>query len=274
MPELPEVEVCRRGILPELAGQTITAAVVRFPRLRREIPSDLDRLLVGRRIADIVRRGKYLLFDCATAESPGWLILHLGMSGNLRFVSAGETPGRHDHFDLIAGERILRYSDPRRFGLIDWQAGPAERHPLIAGLGIEPLSPAFDGEWLYRASRGRKAPIKAMLMDARQIVGIGNIYAAESLFRAGISPLRPAGQVSRAGCVRLVAEIRQTLQEAIAAGGSSIRDYIHSDGGAGCFQLEYAVYDRTGQDCRRCGGTVKQVRQSGRSSFFCPGCQK
>lgn len=275
MPELPEVEVCRRGLLPTLENSIIESATVRFPRLRRPLPEGLDTILRGRRIVEIRRRGKYLLFRCQGASDSGWLILHLGMSGNLRFVGASEVPGRHDHFDLLAGQRILRFSDPRRFGLIDWfGAVMVEQHPLLADLGIEPLDTAFTADWLFRASRTRSAPIKSLLMDSHTIVGIGNIYAAESLFRAGISPLRPARGISLKRYQKLVSAIRQTLEDAIAAGGSSIRDYIHNDGSSGYFQIECAVYGRSGEPCRRCGGLVRQIRQAGRSTFYCAGCQK
>ncbi|MGE5384663.1 MAG: bifunctional DNA-formamidopyrimidine glycosylase/DNA-(apurinic or apyrimidinic site) lyase [Betaproteobacteria bacterium] len=275
MPELPEVEVCRRGLLPELQGEIITGVEVRFPRLRQALPEDLAQNLMGRRIADIGRRGKYLLFDCCRPGDPGWLLIHLGMSGNLRFVASDAPPERHDHFDLATAKRTLRFSDPRRFGLITWHHGlDPTGHPALAHLGIEPLSEPFSAEWLYTATRRRAAPIKSVLMDANTVVGIGNIYAAESLFRAGISPLRPAQDISRARYHRLVPAIRETLEDAIVAGGSSIRDYVHSDGGAGCFQVECAVYDRAGQPCRRCGGFVNVVRLGGRSTFYCPRCQK
>lgn len=275
MPELPEVEVCRRGLLPALENSIIEGATVRFPRLRRPLPEGLDAILCGRRIAEIRRRGKYLLFHCQGSSDSGWLILHLGMSGNLRFVSANEAPGRHDHFDLLAGQKILRFSDPRRFGLIDWfESASIEEYPLLASLGIEPLSAAFTADWLFQNSRRRSVPIKSLLMDSHTIVGIGNIYAAESLFRAGISPLCPARNISRKRYQRLVPAIRQTLEDAIAAGGSSIRDYIHNDGSSGYFQIQCAVYGRSGEPCRRCGSAVRQIRQAGRSTFYCAGCQK
>jgi formamidopyrimidine-DNA glycosylase len=275
MPELPEVEVCRRGLLPEVEGRTITDAVVRFPRLRRELPAGLAGTLKGRLIAGVIRRGKYLLFDCRGPGGDGWLILHLGMSGNLRFVPPGAPAGRHDHFDLVLPHTVLRLSDPRRFGVVDWHAGAdPESHPLLASLGVEPLSPGFSADWLYGAIRNRQAPIKNVLMDAGTVVGIGNIYASESLFRAGISPERTARRVGRESCGRLVQAVRETLADAIAAGGSSIRDYVHSDGSSGWFQISCAVYGRAGQSCRRCSGTVRQIRQAGRATYFCPGCQR
>lgn len=276
MPELPEVEVCRRGLQPRLEGERIEGVVIRAPKLRQVIPPELASLLPGCKVNAIRRRGKYLLFDCVKAGVEGCLIIHLGMSGNLRFVPHGLPPAKHDHFDLILAEQILRYADPRRFGVILWQAGPpeaAECHPLLATQGVEPLSAAFTVDWLFAANSGRSGPIKPVLMDSHLVVGVGNIYASESLFRAGISPLRAANRISRARYAVLVESIRQTLSDAIAAGGSSIRDYLHSDGSAGWFQIQAGVYGRAGAPCLRCGGVIKQVRQAGRSTFYCPGCQ-
>lgn len=277
MPELPEVEVCRRGLVPELVGQPIVAVTLRAPRLRLPIPPELAEHLPGSRIVALRRRGKYLLFDCRGAGGDGTLILHLGMSGNLRFVPPGTPPGRHDHVDLVLPGQILRLADPRRFGLVLWQPGPPDAvytHPLLAVLGIEPLTPAFTADWLATALARRGSPIKPVLMDSHLIVGIGNIYASESLFRAGISPLRPANGIPPAGYRALVPAIRETLADAIAAGGSSIRDYVHSDGGAGCFQIQAGVYDRADQPCRRCQHPIRQIRQAGRSTYFCPVCQR
>ena len=276
MPELPEVEVCRQGIEPELLGQRIVGVFVRVPKLRQEIPALLGEVLPGATIISVRRRGKYLLIDCRGGAGEGSLIVHLGMSGNLRFVPHGEPVGKHDHFDLVLEAQILRLADPRRFGVVTWQPGgpaTAENHPLLASQGLEPLSEEFTVDWLYEAISGRKAPIKPLLMDSHLVVGIGNIYASESLFRAGISPLRSANRISRGRYGLLVPAIRETLRAAIAAGGSSIRDYVHSDGGAGCFQIQAGVYDRAGEPCLRCGGFVRQVRQAGRSTFYCPGCQ-
>ncbi len=275
MPELPEVEVCRRGLLPEVRGQAIEGVVLRAPKLRHELPASLAGTLVGRRIDNILRRGKYLLFDCRDGSGRGWLIVHLGMTGNFRFVPRGEPPGKHDHVDLVLAQIVLRYSDPRRFGTVVWHDGadPLE-HPLLASLGVEPLSEDFTGAGLYAALQRRSGPIKPALMDSRLVVGVGNIYASESLFRAGVSPLRAANRVSRERVERLAEAIRQTLAASIEAGGSSIRDYVHSDGSSGWFQISCGVYDRAGEPCRRCGGTVKQIRQAGRSTFYCPGCQR
>ncbi|PKO86736.1 MAG: formamidopyrimidine-DNA glycosylase [Betaproteobacteria bacterium HGW-Betaproteobacteria-12] len=276
MPELPEVEVCRRGLLPELEGRRIEGVVLRSPKLRYAIPPELAELLPGCVVRAIRRRGKYLLFDCRRDGVEGSLIVHLGMSGNLRFVRFGQPPEKHDHFELVLADQLLRLADPRRFGLVLWQAGPpeaVESHPLLAVLGVEPLTEVFDGDWLHAACSKRGGPIKPVLMDSHMVVGIGNIYASESLFRAGISPLRAANRISRARYHELAAAVRATLADAIAAGGSSIRDYVHSDGGAGCFQIQAAVYERDGQACRRCAGVVRQIRQSGRSTYYCPQCQ-
>lgn len=280
MPELPEVEVCRLGIAPELEGEIIRAVVIRVPKLRHDIPPALRELLPGCLIVAVRRRGKYLLIDCRRGSGvgsvEGTLIIHLGMSGNLRFVPSDLPPEKHDHFDLVLSRQILRFADPRRFGVVLWQPGPpaaAEAHPLIAVLGVEPLSADFTVARFYAAISRRSAPVKPVLMDGHMVVGIGNIYASESLFRAGISPLRAANRISRLRYEVLFGAIRETLSDAIAAGGSSIRDYVHSDGGAGCFQIQAGVYDRAGEPCLRCGGVVRQVRQAGRSTYYCPACQ-
>ena len=271
MPELPEVEVSRLGLLPCLPGRKIVRAVFRAPKLRCALSAELAAKLAGRCVRAIVRRGKYLLFDC----DGGWLILHLGMSGSLRLVDVDAPARKHDHVDLVFPETVLRLRDPRRFGALLWHEGAdVERHPSIAVLGMEPLSPAFDGEWLYALTRGRRTPIKPLLMNSRLLVGIGNIYAAEALFRAGVAPTRQAGSLGRQSCRRLVAAIRATLEEAIVAGGSSVRDYVHSDGGAGSFQLSCAVYGRAGQPCPVCGTPIHALRQAGRTTFHCPHCQR
>jgi formamidopyrimidine-DNA glycosylase len=273
MPELPEVEVSRLGLAPHLVGQKLADCVVRRADLRLPIPQDLPARLVGHTLAGISRRGKYLLFHWPTAS--GWLIVHLGMSGSLRLVSPDAPAQAHDHFDLCFPATVMRLKDPRRFGVVLWQAGDnPEAHPLLAHLGMEPLSAGFTADWLAALLQGRKTPIKTLLMDAHLLVGVGNIYAAESLFRAGISPLRPAGEIGAARIKKLATAIRETLTEAIAAGGSSVRDYVHSDGGAGSFQLRCAVYDRAGQACPQCGAVIRQIRQAGRSSFYCPHCQR
>ena len=277
MPELPEVEVSRLGLL-ELKGRTMTGAQTRTPKLRYPLPGKLGQRLNGARLADIRRRGKYLLLDIdrlATGKT-ATLILHLGMSGSLRIVSPDAPVQTHDHVDIAFGQKVLRLRDPRRFGALLWHdnAQPIEAHPLIRVLGVEPLEDAFDGEWLHTHLRKRSGPIKPVLMDSHMVVGIGNIYAAESLFLSGISPLRSAQKISAARCDLLADAVKQTLSAAVAAGGSSVRDYVHSDGGAGCFQLQCAVYEREGEPCVGCGKPVRKIRQAGRSTFYCPQCQK
>ena len=274
MPELPEVEVSRLGLLPYLPGQRLVEAVFRTPKLRHELPQSLASRLTGLRVDAILRRGKYLLFNCESKRGGGWLILHLGMSGSLRLVPPGSPAQKHDHVDLVFARTTLRFRDPRRFGTLVWHEGDdVDRHPLISVLGLEPLSEEFNGDWLYAETRRRSSPIKPLLMDSHLVVGIGNIYASESLFRAGISPLRAANQISRERYRMLVTAIRSTLETSIAAGGSSVRDYVHSDGGAGSFQLSCAVYDRRGEPCTLCGKPVHQIRQAGRSTFYCRQCQ-
>ena len=275
MPELPEVEVSRQGLLPFLPGQTIVDVVLRAPRLRHELPASLRQRLSGLRVDAILRRGKYLLFDCESATRGGWLILHLGMSGSVRLVPPASAVQKHDHVDLIFAHWVLRLRDPRRFGTLLWHEGQApEAHPLLARLGIEPLSPEFDGDWLHAQTRRRSAPIKPLLMDSHLVVGIGNIYASESLFHAGISPLRAANRIGVDRYRKLAAAIRATLEASIAAGGASVRDYVHSDGGAGCFQLSCAVYDRDGLPCPNCQRPLRALRQAGRSTFYCAHCQR
>lgn len=270
MPELPEVEITRRGIAPALRDRRITAVTVREPRLRWRVPAGLDVILRGARIRAVRRRAKYLLLDCGK----GTLILHLGMSGSLRVVRAAEPPGPYDHFDLGVGEVTMRLRDPRRFGAVLWHAGNPDRHPLLAHLGVEPLSRTFNGKLLYEATRGRRVAIKLALMDHRLVVGIGNIYANESLFRARIHPRTAAGRLSAERCERLAHAVRATLADALAAGGSSLRDFVHSDGTSGYFQHRYFVYDRAGEPCRVCGRPIRRVSQGQRSTWYCPACQR
>jgi formamidopyrimidine-DNA glycosylase len=269
MPELPEVEITRRGLEPHLARRTVTSVVVRNRALRWPVPRNLAARLAGREIRAVARRAKYLLLDCGT----GTLILHLGMSGSLRVVPRDEPPGPYDHFDLGVGEVSVRLRDPRRFGAVLWTERDPARHRLLAHLGVEPLSDGFSGAVLHAATRGRRAAIKLALMDHRLVVGVGNIYANESLFRAGIHPRTPAGRVSAARCDRLAGSVRATLEDAIAAGGSTLRDFVQSDGSPGYFQQRYDVYDRAGAACRTCGRPIRRVVQGQRSTFFCPGCQ-
>ena len=270
MPELPEVETVRRGLQPHLENQLLHGARVRESRLRWPVPANLDVLTRGQRIHRLSRRGKYLLAQL----DRGALIIHLGMSGSLRLTQIDTPPEKHDHLDLLlAGEQVLRYRDPRRFGAVLWSEQP-EQHPLIAHLGIEPLSEDFDAAWLHAACRGKKTAIKLLLMDASQIVGVGNIYANESLFHAGIDPRLAAGKLTRPRCARLVDAVRRTLAQAIAAGGSTLRDFVDGHGNPGYFQQNYFVYGRTGEACHVCGASIIQTRQSARSSFICPRCQR
>lgn len=276
MPELPEVEVSRLGIAPEIEGQTLAGAIVRNRAFRQPVPAGLERTLAGLRVESVRRRGKYLLLRCARGEQlAGHLLLHLGMSGSLRFVARDAPAEAHDHVDLLFARQALRLRDPRRFGLVLWHAGAdIDRHPLLATLGPEPLEAEFDGAWLRRALASRTQAIKPAIMDSHLVVGVGNIYASESLFGARISPLRAANRISLAGCERLAESIRRTLTTAIAAGGSSVRDYVHSDGGAGCFQLQCAVYERAGEACHGCGAPIRTIRQAGRATYYCPRCQR
>jgi formamidopyrimidine-DNA glycosylase len=269
MPELPEVEVTRRGIEPHVLGRTIASVTVREPRLRWRVPAAVHAL-AGREVRAVKRRGKYLLLDCGD----GHLILHLGMSGSLRLVPLDEAPGKHDHVDLCFDRQILRLRDPRRFGALLWTDGPPEEHPLIRHLGLEPLSAALDGPRLHALTRASRVQIKPFLMDGRRVVGVGNIYAAESLFLAGIAPRKQAGRLSEQSCVRLSAAIKQTLRAAIRAGGSSLRDYVGSDGVYGCFQHRAWVYDRAGQKCKKCGAAVRRIVQAQRATYYCAACQR
>jgi formamidopyrimidine-DNA glycosylase len=269
MPELPEVEITRRGIEPQIVGQVITSVVARVPALRYPLPQRLAHLLTGKTLFAVRRRGKYLLFDFGA----GHLLLHLGMSGSLRLVSTSAEVHKHDHVDLVFGANVLRLRDPRRFGALLWLLGDPVLHPLIASLGVEPMSDAFDAKLLRGLLAGRSVAIKQALMDSHIVVGVGNIYASESLFRARIDPRTPAGKVSLKRLERLVPAVRATLQAAIAAGGSSLRDFIHSDGSSGYFQQQYAVYGRANESCQACGKPVRLLRQGGRATFYCPFCQ-
>ncbi|MDR0716847.1 MAG: bifunctional DNA-formamidopyrimidine glycosylase/DNA-(apurinic or apyrimidinic site) lyase [Azoarcus sp.] len=271
MPELPEVEITCRGIRPHVEGRTLSAVTVREARLRQPVPPGLGAALAGSALTRVGRRAKYLLFDFAPG---GGMILHLGMSGSLRLADAGEAPGRHDHVDFVFGGCALRLRDPRRFGLVAWHPGGAAAHPALARLGPEPLEDGFDGAWLHRAGRGSRAPVKHLLLDARRVAGIGNIYASESLFRARIHPLEMAGRLDAARCADLARAVKETLAAAIAAGGSTLRDFVGGDGKPGYFQQQYFVYGRDGEPCRLCGTIIARTVSAGRASFFCPVCQK
>lgn len=270
MPELPEVETTRRGIEPCLKDRTIEAVIVRNPALRWPIPATLAAHAKGQRVRSVGRRAKYILMELGE----GWIILHLGMSGSLRIVNVAEPAQKHDHLDLVLdNETALRLRDPRRFGAVLWTDANPGTHPLLRDLGIEPLSDAFDGAWLHSRLRGRQTAIKLALMDSRLVVGVGNIYANEALFEAGIRPTLAAGRLSRTRCNRLAAAIKDVLERAIAAGGSTLRDFVDSNGRPGYFQQQYRVYGRTSKPCRICGSPIRQVRQGQRSTFFCSRCQ-
>ena len=271
MPELPEVETTCRGLAPHLVGRRIEALTVRDPRLRWPVPSDLPRKLAGHRVRQLRRRGKYLIFEL----DRGALIVHLGMSGALRIVPAASIPGKHDHLDwLFEGGIVLRFTDPRRFGSVHFVTGDPEQHRLLSSLGPEPLSANFTPEGLHRTSRGRRISIKELLMNSHIVVGVGNIYANEALFRAGIRPRTSAGRISLERYRVLVECVRDTLKAALIAGGSSLRDWLHADGSTGYFQQQYFVYDRADEACRRCSTPIREIRQGQRASYYCPVCQR
>lgn len=270
MPELPEVETTRRGLAPHVEGRRITGVVLRRPDLRWPIPPEVGRELPGQRVLGVRRRAKYLLLDTA----PGSALLHLGMSGMLRVLPAATPVATHDHVDLaLDSGRVLRFTDPRRFGCLLWQPA-GETHELLAHLGPEPLSDAFDGDYLFTLSRGRKAPVKAFLMDQAVVVGVGNIYAAESLFRAGIAPGRAAGSVGRERYRRLAEAVKAILAHAITRGGTTLRDFLSPDGAPGYFEQELFVYGREGEPCKHCGRTIRDGRMGNRATAWCPGCQR
>ncbi|WP_035057969.1 bifunctional DNA-formamidopyrimidine glycosylase/DNA-(apurinic or apyrimidinic site) lyase [Andreprevotia chitinilytica] len=271
MPELPEVETTRRGIAPHLEGSTVAEVIIREPRLRWPVPADLPALLANRKVESIERRAKYLLLRF----SHGTVIIHLGMSGNLRVLTEPFPAEKHDHVDIVFTDgKRLRLRDPRRFGAVLWQAGADNAHPLLAALGPEPLSPAFNADYLQAAIASKRVAIKLALMDNHIVVGVGNIYASESLFRARIDPRRPAQSLSHHECSRIVMAVKETLEAAINVGGSTLRDYVDSDGKAGYFMLQSQVYGRTGEPCRICGTPISQFRLGQRSTFYCPSCQR
>lgn len=275
MPELPEVETTRRGIAPHLLGRRVTTVTLRRPDLRWPIPREIGALLPGQRIDAVERRAKYLLLHTAAGSA----LLHLGMSGMLRVLPPDAPVGPHDHVDIGLepavgeGPRILRFTDPRRFGCLLWQP-PGSIHTLLADLGPEPLTDAFDGDLLWHVSRGRTAAVKLFLMDNAVVVGVGNIYASEALFAAGIDPRRAAGSVSRARYARLAAEVKRILGWAIERGGTTLRDFLNPDGAPGYFFRELQVYGRAGEPCRHCGAAIRHTVLGQRSTFWCPRCQR
>jgi formamidopyrimidine-DNA glycosylase len=271
MPELPEVETTLRGIEPHLLGQRIKQLIVRQRRLRWPVPRGLEQKLSGKRIQQINRRGKYLLLSVDN----GTLIIHLGMSGSLRMLTNTPAAGPHDHVDLLLDNgRCLRFTDPRRFGAWLWTDKPVGQHPLLAQLGPEPLSTAFNADYLYKRSRGRKLAVKNFVMNSRIVVGVGNIYANEALFRAGIHPARSAGRISRHRYARLVEAIKAVLADAIKQGGTTLRDFVGGEGKPGYFRQSLQVYGQRGAPCPHCATPIKERRIGQRSSFFCPVCQR
>ncbi len=270
MPELPEVETTRRGIEPWLVGRRIESLRVREWRLRWRVPRGLPAKLGGKRIHAVGRRAKYLLIE----TEAGTIIWHLGMSGSLRILDAAAPALAHDHVDLVLDSgRCLRFNDPRRFGCLLFTTGDPARHKLLAGLAVEPLSEDFTGDALWSRARGRRASIKAFIMDSRTVAGVGNIYASEALFRAGIRPGLAAGRVSRVRMAALVTAIRDVLTEAIGVGGTTLRDYVDAAGMPGYFRQRLFVYERTGKPCRRCKTPIRQFVQGQRSTYWCPRCQ-
>jgi formamidopyrimidine-DNA glycosylase len=271
VPELPEVETVRRGIALHVCGKTIERIHVRDGRLRQPVPTDLPKKFQGALIRHVCRRAKYLLFD----TDKGWLLLHLGMSGSLRLVDASCPAQKHDHIDVVLEDgHILRFCDPRRFGLLLWTAEDPAIHPLLNCLGPEPLDSDFTGDALWHASRRRTLAIKSFIMDSRIVVGVGNIYASEALFRARIRPDRAVNTLKKSDFTRLVEAIKTVLAEAIAAGGTTLRDFVDGSGRPGYFRIQLQVYGREGEPCPKCNQPVSTARIGQRSSFFCRRCQK
>ncbi len=271
VPELPEVEIVRRGIEPHVTGRRVAAVRIREPRLRWPVPRRITTELPGRIIDRVTRRAKYLLLGIGR----GHLLIHLGMSGSLRIVPEPRPPQKHDHIDIELESGVcLRFRDPRRFGSVLFTTRPPERHRLLRGLGPEPLSDAFDGAYLYDRSRGRRVSAKAFLMDSRTVAGVGNIYANEALYRAGIHPARPAGRVGRDRYDALAAAVRETLVDAISRGGSSLRDFTDENGSPGYFVPLLKVYDRESLPCDGCGRGIRRRVIGQRASYYCTHCQR
>ncbi|MCP3868937.1 MAG: bifunctional DNA-formamidopyrimidine glycosylase/DNA-(apurinic or apyrimidinic site) lyase [Gammaproteobacteria bacterium] len=274
MPELPEVETTRRGIEPYIAGRMVTSVEVRNPRFRWPVSPTLPGCLEGRRITSVERRGKYLLFRTDSATT---MIVHLGMSGSLSVFSTGSSnssPGVHDHIDWsMSGGICLRMRDPRRFGAVLLTDAPPLDHPLLRGLGPEPFDSLFSGEYLYRIARSRKVTVKQFIMDGRIVVGVGNIYASEALFRSGIRPGVSCRRISRPRYLKLKGAVVQVLGQAIEQGGTTLRDFVREDGRPGYFKQQLNVYGREGLPCLKCDSPIRLSRIGQRSSFFCPDCQ-
>lgn len=270
MPELPEVETTLRGITPHTLNRQLTQVIVRQPRLRWPIPPELPGLLQQQKLLGISRRGKYLLFQFRT----GHALIHLGMSGSLRMVDAATPPNAHDHFDWVFGKLALRYHDPRRFGCLLWVEGEPAQHKLLAQLGPEPLTDEFNAEYLFARSRKRTQAVKQFIMDSHVVVGVGNIYANESLFMARIKPIRKAGTLTRKHCEDLVRDIKFVLSRSIEQGGTTLRDFVGGDGKPGYFKQQLLVYGRGGKPCVECGKPLKEVRMMDRTTVYCVDCQK
>ncbi len=270
MPELPEVETTRRGIAPHVRGRRVQAVVVRNGHLRRPVPATLGRELPGQVIEDVRRRGKYLLLD----TRQGSVIVHLGMSGSLRLVSCGAPMETHEHVEIrLTGGQCLRLRDPRRFGLMLWTRRDPLQHPLLRRLGVEPMARDFSGDYLYERARGRRVAVKQFIMDGRVVVGVGNIYASEALFRAGIHPRRAAGRISLCRYRRLATAIKAVLREAITAGGTTLRDFTDGAGRPGYFVRRLQVYGRGGLPCPRCGARLRRIILGQRATYYCARCQ-
>ncbi len=270
MPELPEVETTLRGISPHIVKQTVKQVIIRRPNLRWPIPTELPNLITAQRLLNITRRGKYLLFEFAN----GHAMIHLGMSGNLRIVDASSSANSHDHFDWVFGKLALRYHDPRRFGCLLWIEGNPEEHSLLNKLGPEPLTDTFTAEYLFERSRKRSQAVKQFIMDSHIVVGVGNIYANESLFMSRIKPIRKAGTLTRKNCEDLVSDIKLILQRSIDQGGTTLRDFVGGDGKPGYFKQQLLAYGRGGEACTNCDKALKEVRMGDRTTVYCVNCQK
>lgn len=271
MPELPEVEIIRRSIEPAITGKTILHASIRTAKLRNLLPADLDEMVSGQKIATVVRRGKYLLLHCTS----GTILFHLGMTGNLHVVPSDFHHNKHDHLDLVLDNGyLLRFTDPRRFGTILWCYANPLQHPLLVSHGPEPLQPEFSTDYLYDKTRGRKIPIKQLIMDSHVVAGIGNIYASEALFRAGIAPETPAGMLSQSRCLTIVQAIKSVLTDAIESGTNSLLQHTGLQSPQGYFPYNFSVYGRNGAPCPNCGTSIEKRQFGGRSTYYCPKCQR
>lgn len=272
MPELPEVETIKSGISPHILNQKIADTIIRQHSLRWPIPKTLKKQLLNAQITNVTRRAKYILID---TDSKGSLIVHLGMSGTIKVVDHSTELKKHDHVDiLLKNNKILRYNDPRRFGALLWLDAPYDQHPIFKHLGPEPLTDAFNLEYMSQKAQKRKVPVKNFIMDNKIVVGVGNIYATESLFFAGINPLKPVNEISRSDLEKLTLEIKRILTNAIKLGGTTLKDFVQADGKPGYFKQELAAYGRAGESCRKCKQTLESIRQQGRTTVFCSNCQK